>query len=407
MNGTERIQGVLDALRERHLDLVVCSLPMNVLLLSGYWPVLGASVAIASADGRIVLLAPQDEEELARNGWTNRVNTFRPGSLDQVITTAEAVAIPLRALAASFSQSPARIGYEALETTEPVTYSAMHLYGGSMLALLREAFPKSTLVSADEMLSDLRARKTGFEIGRIRLACEMAGRAFLQGSHEMKVGETEVEAANAFCGPLSTSLPDFPDVERAGGFTWCMSGANSALAAGAYARSRVRRIEYGDLALVHCNSYADGYWTDITRTYTVGNPKERQHRIQDAVFAAREAAFARIAPGALAVDVDTAAREVLREHGFGPEFKHGAGHGVGFGAISAGDRPHIHPKSTDVLEAGMVFNVEPAVYIDGYGGVRHCDMVAVTDSGYDLLTPFQCKPEELVLHSEDEPAELA
>jgi Xaa-Pro aminopeptidase len=407
MNGTERIQRVLDALREKHLDLVVCSLPMNVLLLSGYWPVVGASVAIASADGRIILLAPKDEEQLARSGWADRVNIFRPGSLDQVITTAEAIAIPLRAVAASFSQSAARIGYEALETTEPVTYSAMHLYGGSMPALLRDAFPKSTLVSADEMLSDLRARKTGFEIGRIRLACEMAARAFLQGSQEVRVGKSEVEAANAFCGPLGTSLADFPDVERAGGFAWCMSGANSALAAGAYARSRCRRMEHGDLALVHCNSYADGYWTDITRTYTVGDRNEQQRRIYDAVFAAREAAFARIAPGALAADLDTAAREVLRERGFGPEFKHGTGHGVGFGAISSGDKPLVHPKSTDVLESGMVFNVEPAVYVDGYGGVRHCDMVAVTDDGYELLTPFQCKPEELVLHSEDEPAELA
>jgi Xaa-Pro dipeptidase len=252
-------------------------------------------------------------------------------------------------------------------------------------------------VSADAMLGDLRARKTALEIGRIRLACEIAGRAFRKGSQGMQAGTTEVEAAMAFCGPLSTSLADFPDVERAGGFAWCMSGPNSALAAGAYARSRARFIDQGDLALVHCNSYVDGYWTDITRTYSFGKASERQRDIYDAVFAARESAFARIAPGALAADVDRGAREVLRERGFGAEFKHGAGHGVGFGAICAGNKPRIHPKSTDVLEAGMVFNVEPAVYFEGYGGVRHCDMVAVTESGYELLTPFQCKAEELVL----------
>lgn len=60
-------------------------------------------------------------------------------------------------------------------------------------------------------------------------------------------------------------------------------------------------------------------------------------------------------------------------------------------------RPRLHPKSDDVLEEGMVFNVEPAIYIEGYGGIRHCDVVTVTADGMELLTPFQASVEELEL----------
>lgn len=397
MINRDRVDRIQIALRDNQLDLLVCSLPMNVLLLSGYWPVVGTSVAIASSDGKIRLIAPEDEEELAKGGWADEVRTFRPGSLDEIVTAAEAVQAPLRRVAASITSTGTRIGFEALETSEPVTYAAMHLYGCSMRDLLKEVFPSATLMPADEFLSDLRARKTDLEISRIRTACQIAGWAFESGSRQLKPGATELEAANAFRDLLSANPVNHPNLQRADGFAWCMSGANSALASGAYARSRAKKIEAGDLVLTHCNSYADGYWTDITRTYSLGREDERHHRIRDAVFAAREAAFARIAPGALAADVDAAAREVLRERGFGPEFKHGTGHGVGFGAINADDKPRIHPKSNDVLETGMVFNVEPAVYFDGYGGIRHCDMVAVTDRGYELLTPFQCEMDELAL----------
>jgi Xaa-Pro aminopeptidase len=98
-------------------------------------------------------------------------------------------------------------------------------------------------------------------------------------------------------------------------------------------------------------------------------------------------------------EVDAAARNVLRERGFGPQFKHGTGHGVGYSAISANAKPRIHPRSEDTLEPGMTFNIEPAIYFEGYGGIRHCDLVTITESGFELLTPFQCRVSELALSS--------
>jgi Xaa-Pro aminopeptidase len=397
MRNPERIDRIRNALRESEWDLIVCALPMNVLLLSGYWPVIGTGLAIASKEGQIALLVPEDEEDLARRGWADEIRTFKPGSLDEIVTVAEAIRIPLRELVKSFSAKPVRVSFEMQETFEPASYAAMHLYGETMRQLCQDAFNLVALISADAVLADLRTRKTEFETGRIRTACQIAERAFQYGLGQIKAGATELEAAAAFRKPLSTNLANFAELERSDGFAWCMSGANSALASGAYARSRARRIESGDLVMVHCNSYLDGYWTDITRTYSLVKKGERRESMHDAVFAAREAALAAIRPGAKAAGVDKAARDVLRARGFGPQFKHSTGHGVGFSAISAHAKPCLHPKSEDTLEVGMVFNVEPAVYVNGYGGVRHCDMVAVTEEGLELLTPFQCLADELTI----------
>ena len=104
-----------------------------------------------------------------------------------------------------------------------------------------------------------------------------------------------------------------------------------------------------------------------------------------------------IRSGVEARSVDAAARGVLSERGFGKDFVHGLGHAVGFHAIDHNAPPRLHPASPDVLEIGMVFNIEPAVYIEGFGGMRHCDMVAVTKSGAEVLTPFQSDIEQMVV----------
>src|SRR6185503_13314394 len=183
---------------------------------------------------------------------------------------------PLRTLSQGLSAKPVRIGFEALETSEPASYAAMHLYGGTMRTLIEETFSVLGVAPADEALDYLRARKTAFEIEKIRTACRIAERALQRGFEQIKTGASEVEIAATFRQPLSASLVDFPEVSRADGFAWCMSGANSALASAAYARSRPKRVAPGDLVLVHMNSYADGYWTDITRTYSIGKPDERR-----------------------------------------------------------------------------------------------------------------------------------
>ena len=165
----------------------------------------------------------------------------------------------------------------------------------------------------------------------------------------------------------------------------------------AFQQSGDALLQNGEPILVHCNSHVDGYWTDLTRTYVLGAPDERLRPLFSALTSAREAALAIICPGICAAAVDRAARTVLADKGYGAAFRHATGHGVGFSPIDHEEWPRIHPCSRQILEEGMVFNIEPGIYLPGYGGLRDCNMVAVTASGYELLSPFQRNPEDWCL----------
>jgi Xaa-Pro aminopeptidase len=389
-----RLQRVADALKVAQLDAIACALPANVLLASGYWPVVGTSIAIVTRDGQAAVLAPEDETDLAGSGWA-KVYPFSPGSLTSLTSAVEASVEPLGKMLHDLGLTRGRIGHESGAAYEPSSYASMHLYQNSLGRLLGHVAPRCAPQPADALLTELKAVKTPHEIQRIRQACLVAHQAFRIGGHSFQVGISEAEAAAFFRVPLSVFALKESGIQRADGFVFCMSGPNSARAYGAYARSRNRRLTEGDLALVHCNSYVDGHWTDITRTYCLGRIDERKQAMYDAMFAARGAALAAIRPGVRTSDIDAAARNILKDKGFGDAFKHGTGHGVGFCAINHTALPRLHPASGDVLAEGMVFNVEPAIYIDGYGGMRHCDMVLVTADGHELLTPFQERPMEV------------
>lgn len=398
MNDQERVERIREALKAAQLDAVVCALPTNVLMLSGYFPVIGTSICVAASDGHRTLLVPEDEKDLAEKGHADEIHTYRPSSLDTIQTPVEAACDPLRQLLRDHGLHCAQLGYEYGPASEPASYAAMNVFAGSIAALLHNATPGAPLSPADEMLQRLTAVKTPREIECIRLACGIVAQAFERGRAAMRIGMSETKAAEFFRGSISVMGTAHPRVRQgANGFAWCMAGKNSAKASGAYARSSDTLIARHEFVLVHCNGQADGYWTDVTRTYVLAAPEERQLRLYEAVFSARAAAMAAIRPGVKASEVDRVAREVLRSRGLDQAMPHSTGHGVGFAAISANARPRLHPKSEDVLEEGMVFNVEPAVYFDSYGGLRHCDMVAVTAGGVELLTPFQSSKEELIL----------
>ncbi len=394
---TERLDRIAQALKADSLDAIVCALPAYVLLCSGYWPVVGASLAVVTREGRSVILCPADERELTERGWAHEVRTFKPASLSEIRPVADSAREVLQQLASDLDLRCARIGYELGPASEPSSYAAMYLYGGAMVELLRHATPTAPLAPADHVLARLAAVKTPREVGRIRIACQIAAQAFAAGAGQLRSGLKETEAAALFRGPLSMLGVGYSGVQRADGFVACMSGPNSALASGAYARSRARAIQPSEFVLMHCNSYADGFWTDITRTYSLESADAKQRQLYAAVLEARSAALNAIRPGVRASEVDHAARDVLKKHGFEKQFKHSTGHGVGFSAIAPNALPRIHPQSEEILETGMVFNVEPAVYLEGWGGLRHCDMVAVTPSGAELLTPFQTGADELLL----------
>lgn len=395
MKDQDRINLITNALEQSNMDALVCALPTNVLLISGYWPVVGTSIAVITRNGFVHLLAPDDEAELARASGADVIETLSFGSTEEIKTATEVLRAPLTKILKEID--PVVIGCETGANVEPASYVGVHRFGSALHQLLVGIAPAAVIVSADEILNRLRSTLSPSEQARVRLACGIAANTFIGAAESLRPGLKETQVVSLVRSPLASSDGVGHETSRAAGFVFCMSGPNSAGAYAAYQCSRSRRIEPGDLVLIHCNSYIDGYWTDITRTFCIGRPDQRKREMYEAVFAARQAALDTIRPGVKTATVDQAARAVLSKYGFEKEFKHGLGHGVGFAAINHNASPRLHPASKDVLEPGMIFNIEPAIYVEGFGGIRHCDMVLLTDHGPEVLTPFQSTPESLTV----------
>lgn len=395
--GVDRIERIAAVLHDGDIDALVCATPGNVLLLSGYWPVVGTSIAVATREGTIAVLVPEDESDLADRGWADIVRTYSPGSLDSLIGPVDAAIEPLRGLLGDLGVADRTIAVEDEAYFEGAPYAAMFLFQTEIRRLLMRSVSAAPLVTGSAAISFLRSALTADEVAKVRLGCRIAGEALEVAAGRVQPGVKEPEIAASCAAEIEVRSMADGSVGRAEAFVWCMSGPNSALAGAAYARTRDRELRHGDLVLVHCNSTVDGYWTDITRTYCLGQPDDRKRAVYDAIFAARDAALWTIRPGARASDVDRAAREVLDRQGFGQYFTHGVGHNVGFSVISADFPPRLHPASPDVLEVGMTFNIEPSVYIPGFGGIRHCDVVTVHEDGPEVLTPSGATLSDLVI----------
>ncbi len=133
-----------------------------------------------------------------------------------------------------------------------------------------------------------------------------------------------------------------------------------------------------------------GYRSDITRTFVLGNPTPEMIRIHDAVLAANQAGRLAVRPGTTAQEVDRAARRAIGLAGFGEYFLHRTGHGLG---LETHEPPYLVEGNLDLLRPGMTFTVEPGVYVPGLGGVRLEDDVLVTETGEETLTTL---PRDLI-----------
>lgn len=383
----ERRARTLAGLSNSSHDAIICSSATEVLLLTGYWPVMGLSVAVCSSDGTIKVIVPEDEVDLAKKTSAAEIISYKPGGLHTLESSLALLKEPLRATTQGMSLNRASIGVQILQGMQPSSYVVSGQFRSSLLVLLQELLPRANFASCDDLLETMKSVKTEKELELLQKASRIAVTGFYEAQRCIEAGMREMEVA-AKVQAAFEAAPGAESLQRSYGYYFCMSGPNAATAAAAYARTRQRVIEEGDLVMIHANTCADGFWTDITRTYTAGKPSARNEDMRGAIAEASAVALRVIRPGVTGSDVDKAVRSVMDSHGFSRAFKHATGHGVGFAAANGNGRPRIHPLSPDVLEPGMTFNIEPAAYFDGYGGMRHCDVVAVTDDGARILTDF-------------------
>jgi Xaa-Pro aminopeptidase len=346
-----RLERVSELLAEPSLDALIVNGAANLRYLTGFTSSDGS--AVIAADGRAFFLTDFRYETQARE----QVDP----AFAQEIVPGELLGGVARAL------PQGRVGFDDVATS-------VH-----ELARLRELVGDSVeLVGAGGLIERLRAVKDAGELERIAAAAAIVDgiyewlveRGF--GGRQERVVAIELEHEMRLRGAQS---PSFDSIVA--------SGAHGALP---HAEPRDTVIERGTLVTVDIGALLDGYYSDCTRTFAVGEPTALAREIYEVVLAAQLAGLEAVAPGLEGREVDAQARAVIEHAGYGERFGHGLGHGVG---LEIHEAPRLSRHGGEQrLHVGNVVTVEPGIYLPGTLGVRIEDLVAVEADGARRLSHF-------------------
>jgi Xaa-Pro dipeptidase len=236
--------------------------------------------------------------------------------------------------------------------------------------------PEADFPDATSALAVLRIRKDADEIARMRRAVKIAQDALEATLPLIKIGMTEKEIANVLVTHLLRhgSDPEMP-------FSPIVSaGPNSA---NPHASPSERKLQKGDLLVVDWGAAYEGYISDLTRTFAVGEVDEEYRKIHVIVQQANAAGRNTGRPGVPCAEVDKAARKVIEDAGYGEYFTHRTGHGIG---MEGHEDPYIRGDNMQLLEPGMTYTVEPGIYLPDRNGVRIEDNMIVTETSVESLS---------------------
>lgn len=360
MHGS-RIDRMVALAEQQGLDAVALMPGSNLFYLT--------ELSFFVSERPVVVLCPVDAAPAVVLPELEAGKAERAGLRTFTYTDEEGYALAFHEACASLELAEARIGVELLR---------MRLLEARTL---QRYAPGAELVPADDLFAAMRVIKTQTELDATRRAVEVAETAFLQWLSELHVGMTEREAASRLVAALQACGAE----GLAFGPIVC-AGPNGALP---HAHPGHRWFQEGDWAVVDWGAKVDGYDSDITRSVVFGEPGGELAGVYEIVAQANAAGRAAAGPGVEAQAVDAAARAVIEARGYGPQFTHRTGHGLG---LEAHEPPYIVSGNAHVLEPGMLFTVEPGIYLDGVGGVRVEDDVVITEDGAETLTTLSREP---------------
>lgn len=387
----ERFAQAKRLLKREGYHALLCRIPQHVLLFTGYQPILGNSFCLISLNKtqelEIRLAIPADEKDLVPSGVAVEVKTFTEETMDYIGTALEVVREPLSDLFRSAGLGPGTIvGIEGGRTLIVPVYTQVGITGPETHDLLHQLLLGGEVCDATSLLDELSAIKMPEELEALRRCEKVACQGFAAARAALHVGATEADIAAASYAALLRAGYAAPGAHHVQPHIHVMAGERAALAYRAFNLTSNAAIKRGDTVTVQMEIGINGYWAELTRTFFAGTISEEWRRAHQACMEAQDAALKLIRDGASARAVDGAARQVMQQAGFGAAFKHGLGHGFGFQAINHGDSPVLHPASKETLRSGMVHNMEPAVYLDGKGGMRLNDNVTVWMDGNEVLS---------------------
>ncbi len=324
----------------------------NIRWLTGFtgsngWVVLTPHELVLITDGRY---GDQATAQLAQAGVEGRVIVGLSGQA------------MLDALADEVA-TYASIGFESAH----VTFEQFQRFQGLL---------KATLVPVGGVVEAARRHKDAGEIARMAEACQIADAALSEVVSTGLEGRTEAQVRNQLeirMRELGAEGPSYETIVATGPVN----------AARPHHRPTDTAIEAGHTVIIDVGALNDGYHSDMTRTFFVGQPTSQQLELYEIVLAAQVAGVAAVATGLSTAELDAVCRDAIVSTGFGEWFSHGTGHGVG---LLIHEDPFINRTGDLKLQVGDVVTVEPGVYREGFGGIRVEDLVVVTENGCRVLT---------------------
>jgi Xaa-Pro aminopeptidase len=344
-----RLEHLQGRMRDRGVDVVLLSVGADLLYLTGYeaMPSERITALVLRSDGDPVLFVPDLE---APRVTARDFEVVSWGETDDPVDRATQV------------------------VDSPGLVAVGDQMWSSFLINFQKRWTGADWMSASELTSELRMRKDRIEIEALRRAARGIDLIMGRIPEEIRfAGRSESEIARDLAAMTLDVGHDSAE------FTIVASGPNGA---SPHHEPGDRVIEDGDLVVCDFGGRWDGYYSDSTRTFTVGEPSVGQVEVYDLVLEANEAGRAAVESGAPCQEIDRAARKVIEDAGYGDRFIHRTGHGIG---LEVHEHPYIVEGNEMPVEVGMTFSIEPGIYLPDRFGIRIEDIVACDDDGADTL----------------------
>lgn len=348
----DNINRVVDILKKKQLDSMIITNRSNRRYLTGFT---GSNGILIITQKRSVLITDYRYEEQARKE-TDHIDIIlhkdHTGHKGSKSTIYQVITEQLKKLQVT------RVGFEQ----------------DSMIVGLYHLLSKNDqyeLIPMVDLIEDLRMIKTPDEVSKLKVAAEIADRTFNSIIDFIRPGITEEivsEEISKFIKKQGASNTGFPPI--------IASGARSALAHG---RASEKVIESGDIIVLDFGANYESYWSDITRTISVGAPDNEWREIYSIVAEALDRSLSILKPGLTDQQIDQEIKKHIQANGYGKYAGTGTGHGLG---IEMHENPYLSTKTDKTLEENMVLAIEPSIYLPGKGGVRIEDNVLITKDGY-------------------------
>jgi Xaa-Pro dipeptidase len=380
----DRRDAVAAGMEAAGLDALCVFYPARIAYLTGFHhiPTERPIVLILNAKGNASLVVPAVEKEHAEASAANaRVDAYfeYPGAEH-----------PMERLAKELAEMGAKPKRTGADHDGFVPYWG---YRGPRLSDLIGERP----VDAEMLIESLRRVKSAAEIACIQLSCDWAARAHKRMQAAIETDKTEMECyMPSAAETLHEMVHEMPGWRPLGhsdsGLTAMFVGGRSTAMPHGFVKGH--GIQKGDVLVSGASADIDGYGSELERTMIVGEPTREQERAFAAMLALQSRAIEVMAPGVTAGEVELATVKLAEELGVEHNLRHHVGHSIG---LEGHEAPFLDRGDEAVLEPGMVFTVEPGVYVKELGGFRHSDTVVITEGGNRVMTNYPRELADLII----------